>query len=443
MRISVEGDAGDLAASPEKAFSTLLRIAVADGADEGEWVAKALASVGATRMGVPVRRDPRYQVVADAVQQSIDVYHRAMALMREAIRDVLDTQVRSLGFDLHKASVPRKPTRLITPEMMRRIQEIIRTHHVAVAAVMFGKDAVSSEDWKLAQALGVVSAGDDAQGITERLHTCGAFLAHLTQAAATERYGTTLAEFEDHIKKHPIPQTRTEHHAAQYTAARGAQAIVGLGNRVGATLGSALIEADKAQDERLRGIMRDAVASKFGDEAATKRLQAVGADKGLSDEFFHDQFRKTVRQVASDIGHATDDWTRDVYRIAQTETHTAVQEGIKESWLETEDEQAKAQGRAPRRILVFKLPRPDACKHCIELHLDAGVPRIFYLDELQANGTNVGRKAADWRPVVGSVHPHCACVLSKVPALAQMPVGWHSGEAAPGVIGPGGRLVMS
>ena len=48
------------------------------------------------------------------------------------------------------------------------------------------------------------------------------------------------------------------------------------------------------------------------------------------------------------------------------------------------------------------------CQHCKRLHLGPdGQPRIFKLRELERNGTNFGRKARDWLPVVGATHPHC------------------------------------
>ena len=51
-------------------------------------------------------------------------------------------------------------------------------------------------------------------------------------------------------------------------------------------------------------------------------------------------------------------------------------------------------------------------------YLDGGLgsaPKVFRLDELKANGTNVGRKAAEYQPVVGPLHPWCRCTLERVP----------------------------
>ena len=50
-------------------------------------------------------------------------------------------------------------------------------------------------------------------------------------------------------------------------------------------------------------------------------------------------------------------------------------------------------------------------------------PRIFLLSELEANGTNVGRKRRDWLPTVGAVHPWCREILLDIPK------GWGFNDA--------------
>ncbi len=47
------------------------------------------------------------------------------------------------------------------------------------------------------------------------------------------------------------------------------------------------------------------------------------------------------------------------------------------------------------------------CPDCRRLFLEDGAPRVFPLSELRANGTNVGVKRANWKPVLGPVHPWC------------------------------------
>lgn len=331
---------------------------------------------------------------------------------------------------------------LITPEVARDIARIIRDHYGAMAAVVFGKDAVPQEHWDAAVYLGLVDPDAPALAIAEGLHAYGALLAHHDQAGAQARYGVSLADFQAEVARNPIPQTRVEHHAARHAAKRGAEAIVALGDRASGQAMAALGAHDADLDRKMRGLIRDVIAARFGDDDAAERIQAEGVAQGMGGEFFDEQFRSTVNRQISDIGHLTGDWSRDLHRVVQTETTSAIHHGIAESWEEQEAARARDLGKAPEKILVYRLPRGDACRYCVELYLDGGVPRVFELDVLRGNGTNVGKKRAAWLPVEGPTHPFCGCSLHRVPAILSMPKGWRSGDAAPSVIGAGGRIVM-
>lgn len=66
---------------------------------------------------------------------------------------------------------------------------------------------------------------------------------------------------------------------------------------------------------------------------------------------------------------------------------------------------------------VYKTVYELACRHCIRLYLTNGIgsqPILFTVAELVANGSNIGRKVADWKAVVESTHPFCRCNLSYV-----------------------------
>lgn len=58
------------------------------------------------------------------------------------------------------------------------------------------------------------------------------------------------------------------------------------------------------------------------------------------------------------------------------------------------------------------------CRFCLNAYTTAGAgskPIIFDLSELIANGTNIGRKSKDWKPVLTNIHPFCRCMLRYVP----------------------------
>lgn len=117
--------------------------------------------------------------------------------------------------------------------------------------------------------------------------------------------------------------------------------------------------------------------------------------------------RDTINSVISEIGTKTGDWARDLGRIAATEMQTVYSEG-RAAQIER-DEGKEAQ--------VFKTVYPQACRFCIRFYTTSGIgskPRVFKLDELRANGTNVGRKQKDWLAVISSTHPWCRCDLGYV-----------------------------
>lgn len=332
---------------------------------------------------------------------------------------------------------------LLTPDVAREAQRILARHIDAAVAVIYGQDYSTTDAWKLALGLGLIDPTKPAPEVTQNLYQFGVFLAHAQDAGSHEsRYGTTAAEFLEAIERDPIPLSEPERAAAAHATLRAAEHLRGLGNSFGATLGSTLIEADAGLARQMRGIVNDVLGSHFGDEEATKRMRERARDLGHDEGFFDGAFRSTLGRVKSDLGHATGDWSRDWTRVVQTEAERAMQEGLTETWVAREAEQAEQEDRPVHRLVAYKIPRPDACKHCVQLHLEGGVPRLFYLDELVENGDNVGRRAADWQACIGPVHPYCACQLIRLPKYIQLPKSWGSGHAAPTVVDGDGRLVL-
>lgn len=285
----------------------------------------------------------------------------------------------------------------LRPEDYADLARIVDEHHAALMVVLFGEDAVPKAWIDQARKLGLIKAGTKYPGIISGAYQYGALMSALNMSPSSAA-GVSLAELRDRLARSPVPQTAVERLAAQEAAQHGAQRAVGLGNKAGARVGSALIEADAKLREQFKGIIRDAVAARNGDKEAQERMAERARDKGLDEDYFADSFREGVRRVASDIGHASDDWTRDLQRIAQTESHIAMQQGQADYWRE----------HVGGKILVYRSTRPTACRYCVALYTQGGNPRVFELDRLEANGPdNHGRKAAEWQPVNGATHPWC------------------------------------
>lgn len=281
----------------------------------------------------------------------------------------------------------------LTDAQLHEIRDIIRAHHSAFIANSLGVGSVDPDTLQHLQDAGLVDP--NADNLAEEAYLYGQLLALKDDPIVQ---GMTYEQFKAYVRQVGIPLSPIERRAAEWASHSAAQYIVGLGNRVDIATGNLLIEADARLRDQLRSTIR------------TETAEAISR-------------RETAKQLKSRLGWATGDWTRDLDRIAVTEIQYAMNRGAADSYSEKHGPD----------VSVYRLPAPDACPHCLRLHLGSdGQPRIFKLSQLEANGTNVGKKARDWQPVIGPVHPHCSCSIHRLPA------GWGFNEA--GELVPGGEL---
>lgn len=118
-------------------------------------------------------------------------------------------------------------------------------------------------------------------------------------------------------------------------------------------------------------------------------------------------------KIIQQLRETSKDWNRDWHRVAMTEMQNAKMNGEAQAILNGDSPLSSKKGET----LVFKRPAPNCCAMCRKLYLEKGStkPIVFKLSDLLANGTNYGKKQADWKAVVGTVHPSCVCQLSILP----------------------------
>lgn len=78
------------------------------------------------------------------------------------------------------------------------------------------------------------------------------------------------------------------------------------------------------------------------------------------------------------------------------------------------DEIAAISGKAAKDTLVYKEVVNDGnlCEWCRSFYMNRdGTPKIYKLQDLQKNGTNIGKPRSLWKPTVGPTHPRCRCQL--------------------------------
>lgn len=288
------------------------------------------------------------------------------------------------GIQLHKAATTPP---LLTPQQLEQIAQIIRDYHTGFSIAIGTDPGVGHIEIQRLIDAGILPP--ETFDIIQDSFQYGQLVGSLHQFDdINEAKKFDYNQFQRKLRARPRPLTPQERHAIDWSKHSVAIHVRGLGNRISDDFSRLVIDAD-----------------------SELRKETIGQ---IRTEVEHNLERRQVwRDIASELGHATDDWSRDWGRIAATEKQNAMQEGFASALVEREG--------PPNSVYVAKIPKPDACPECVRLHLEAGQgspPRVFLLSELQANGTNVGRKARDWKAVVGVVHPWCAC------EMIHLPPGW-------------------
>lgn len=269
--------------------------------------------------------------------------------------------------------------RFITPHQRRRISQAIRDGHLAFLAEMFGPTAIDREDYERLRESGKIRFEKIMpQDAAASAHALGAVLSEGT------------VEHVRPVHQDPHVMMEDEREAVALVRDRIGQHVRGLGNKLDTATGHILVDADqKLRRRKLTSLRRET---------------AHGV-----------QERAAAEEVTRRVRDATKDMRREWLRTVHTEMHNTVEES----------KAVAIAGRHPSRDpRVFVRPRPDACAYCRLLYLrpDGVTPRVFRLSTLLSNGSNVGRKAnrptlrgahrTEWKPVVGSAHPFCACQLN-------------------------------
>ena len=108
---------------------------------------------------------------------------------------------------------------------------------------------------------------------------------------------------------------------------------------------------------------------------------------------------KSAGSLAAELARTTGDYTRDWGRIARTELQAAYNDGVAIDAVQKFGAEAR----------IVRVPERSACKDCLRLLLENGVPIIWDVRELVRNGTNAGRGRAAWKATVFPIHPKCSC----------------------------------
>ncbi len=262
---------------------------------------------------------------------------------------------------------------IFSQEQTYELLKIIRFQHAYYIGEALGVDVLTSEDISLLKGFGI-----DPKIMTDLPPAEQAFHFGRITSALTN-YQAKAINYND-FKKFlmsggHVPMTAYEKDVLQAVKKQSYTAIKGLGEQAVADVSSKI----NGEEQRRR--------AKYEDIVRSKAVETV-------------ENRKSLTNMMLEIGAATQDWERKLGRIVETEMHNAYEEG-RATEIERDD---------GHEVIVYKDVYAGACKHCIQHYLTNGIgsePIKFKMSELRANGTNIGRKAADWKAVLGAMHPYC------------------------------------
>lgn len=191
-------------------------------------------------------------------------------------------------------------------------------------------------------------------------------------------------------------------------------AYIPLNAREKATINSIKMQSMsdiRSVNERIFKDVNNVVSNQFGNARANQ------------EEYLRDQIatgtgdRKSRKEIARQIGRLTGDWSRDFRKSVEYISHTALNEGRAAMVLRKHD------GDNEKAKVWFRV-QPGACSSCVKLYLTNGEgsePRIFTLKQLEANGSNIGRKQKEWKATLSALHPHS---LTEGKTLVLTDNGW-------------------
>lgn len=115
---------------------------------------------------------------------------------------------------------------------------------------------------------------------------------------------------------------------------------------------------------------------------------------------------KTLGQIKRDLRDLSEDANRNWERVAVTEISNAIGRGSVDRLVVENREKSLDE------VYVYRIVVRDSalCKYCRKFYLDAdGTPKLYKLSTLLNNGSNYGKRAAEWLPVVLATHPNERC----------------------------------
>ncbi len=282
---------------------------------------------------------------------------------------------------------------IINKEKIQQIRDLIKNHYNALIFKIAGRENLTDQELQALIDAGLIDVSDDGGKIKD-----GYYIGRARNTLDPRlRDDMTLNQFNKQLRHTAQTITDKEQYAIEHISLSAGNFLTNI--REKARVSIEQIINDNNLEYRNK-ILTDTVRSPL--------IEGI-------------EQNQTIMQIASDLREKTSDLFRDWKRVATTELTSAMNLGEADAIV------SRNKGRSPDEIYVYKRINNDAatCVYCRKAYtLSNGLtPRVFKLSELQANGSNYGKKAVDYKPTITSMHPNCRC------SLVEIPNGWTFNDA--------------
>lgn len=271
---------------------------------------------------------------------------------------------------------------IFTQEQVQEILSILDYHSLFVISTNFGTKALSEDDKNILRTFGIdVEKLSKEIPLYERMFLFGRLSGILSDEQTKDIDYNNFLKFINSGQY--IPLNKRERFELEIAERKTYTHLKGL--------------REKAKQEFESTII--------GEEQASRQMYETAISEEVQSGVKN---RKSIQKIVSDLGHRVETWQHDWNRIVDTEMNNIFQQGRAEVFREIGGEDT----------LVYKNVYEGACRHCIQKYLTKGLgskPILFKLSDLIKNGTNIGKKVAQWLATLGSLHPFCRCTLVRVP----------------------------
>lgn len=268
---------------------------------------------------------------------------------------------------------------LIKKELIEKIKEIIERGHASFLISMVGRRALTRDQIRRLEALGVDASNADS--IIETIYHHNYLNEH-----GQEEAPKNLDEITEQ-QKGVIAPSEEEHEASK--------------EHLNSNLAQLIQKQNQEVVSKVEGLIRETNNQfKFGKVADLR-------------EHTKDMSVATLKGKLRDISK---DASRNWSRIANTEISNAVSLGSVDRIVDDN------KNRDMNEVYVYRIVVNDAalCKYCRKFYLDKdGSPKLYRMSTILANGSNYGKKAKDWLPVATATHPNERCSQ-----LIELKRGW-------------------